>query len=249
MSSLRALAIEASDQQRQILASQLKQAGIEHIRFVATAHAALDHLCRQPVDLLLTDLRLADMRGFAFIRRLANLPQPPAVAILTAHPGMLLDSKCMQARLYGLNIVAQLAKPAQTSDIARIASRISPDIALQRTTTADAYPFRRDELLTAIQCGEIRPQAAPPASAAADLALHGEWHHAQLGVLKASQFMPAIELNGLQDILRLTILNKLKPRCDPAMQQGPDSPRSQVRRPQPWAGNPCIHGVVQAMQT
>ena len=211
MNSLNVLAIEASAVQQNLLARHLAQAGLSNIRFSSTAAAALDQLHQHPADLLFTDLLLPDMRGFALVRRLAGLRHKPALAVVSSQPGVLLDSKCMHARLCGLNVLGQLRKPVAQTDIARLLDSLRQHLAAQgQPPVPQQYYFSREELLAAIRNGEIRSgnslrlAAATPATQPATV----EWQHPQLGNLHAEQFMLAIELNGLQDVLRLSILNK-----------------------------------------
>ena len=207
MQNTRIVVIEPNKLQQDILQQLLHRAGLTDTRFFETARDALEYLCLHRVDLLLTDLFLPDMRGFTFIRRLASLPQRPAIAIATAQPGILLESKCMQAKMSGLQIICQLKKPLHASCISEIVAAMTKDIGNSRT--AEQYYFEKTELLTAMQNGEF--QLAPSGQHDnAALPARIEWWHPQLGRLNQQQFMLAIELNGLQDALRLSILNKTK---------------------------------------
>ncbi|MBN1201619.1 MAG: response regulator [Anaerolineae bacterium] len=47
------------------------------------AHAALEIVEKQPVDLVLTDINLPDMDGFALIQHLQQLPQLDGIPLIT----------------------------------------------------------------------------------------------------------------------------------------------------------------------
>lgn len=238
MNSLNVLAIEASAAQQNLLTRYLAQAGLMDIRFFSTAVAALDQLHQHPADLLFTDLLLPDMRGFSLVRRLAGLRHKPALAVVSSQPGVLLDSKCMHARLCGLNVLGQLRKPVLQADIVRLTDKLRQQLAAQRPPLMpQQYYFSREELLAAIHSREIRPgnsatlTAATPANQPDTI----EWRHPQLGKLHAEQFMLAIELNGLQDVLRLSILNKCGLLATyPPYHSTASSKNQRTNKLQPW---------------
>lgn len=235
MTRLNVLAIAPSAAQENLLRQQLALADQTDIRVFSHAAGTLDYLHHHHADLLFTDLVLPDMRGFAFIRRLAGLRHKPALAVVSDQPGVLLDSKCMQARLSGLEIIAQLRKPLQPTDIANALEKVRGQLVQRRRLrTPEQYYFSREELLLALQQREIRASGdnCEQLNGTSNWIDNIEWRHPQLGKLQASQFRLAIELNGLQDAIRLSILNK----PETLLAERHFHPLSQQRRSrlQPW---------------
>lgn len=235
MTRLNVLAIAPSAAQENLLRQQLALADQTDIRVFSQAADTLDYLHHHHADLLFTDLVLPDMRGFAFIRRLAGLRHKPALAVVSDQPGVLLDSKCMQARLSGLEIIAQLRKPLQPTDITNALEKVRGQLVQRRQLrTPEQYYFSREELLLALQQREIRASGdnCEQLNGTSNWIDNIEWRHPQLGKLQASQFRLAIELNGLQDAIRLSILNK----PETLLAERHFHPLSQQRRSrlQPW---------------
>ncbi len=86
MTRLNVLAIAPSAAQENLLRQQLALADQTDIRVFSHAAGTLDYLHHHHADLLFTDLVLPDMRGFAFIRRLAGLRHKPASILGTCYP-------------------------------------------------------------------------------------------------------------------------------------------------------------------
>jgi two-component system response regulator AlgR len=72
----------------------------------ANATQAIEHLRRQPVDLVLLDIHMPGADGLTLAQTLRELPQPPAVVFVTAHAEHALQA-------FELEAVDYLTKPVR----------------------------------------------------------------------------------------------------------------------------------------
>jgi two-component system response regulator AlgR len=97
----------ARDRLRTLLADIAVQLPTEVVGEAANGLAALEFLREQPVDLILTDIRMPGMDGIELAGHLGAFSQPPAVIFTTAY-----DNYAVQA--FDLNAVDYLLKPVRT---------------------------------------------------------------------------------------------------------------------------------------
>ncbi|MEN2983293.1 MAG: response regulator [Thermus sp.] len=91
----------------------LKKAGHE-VDLAQTGEEALEKLQKAPYHLLVLDLMLPGLDGFAILERLKALPQSPRVLVLTAR-GREAD----RAKALALGAAAFMAKPFGIEDLLR----------------------------------------------------------------------------------------------------------------------------------
>lgn len=102
MSKLNCIIIEDEPLARQVLEGYIFQIPFLQLEgSFEDAIAATDYLEDHPVDLLFLDIHLPKIKGFSFLRTLAN---PPAVIITTAYHEYAIEG-------YELNVVDYLLKP------------------------------------------------------------------------------------------------------------------------------------------
>ncbi|MBI1777860.1 MAG: sigma-54-dependent Fis family transcriptional regulator [Proteobacteria bacterium] len=83
--------------------------------FAASGEEALRLLDRQPADAVLLDLRMPGMDGLDVLRRIRSRPNPPAVAVLTAHATATNTIEAMR-----LGAFDHLTKPIGRVDLGRV---------------------------------------------------------------------------------------------------------------------------------
>jgi two-component system, chemotaxis family, chemotaxis protein CheY len=120
MSEVCALVIEDSTTMRQLLTLALRR--IPGLSFVEAANGAeaLQLLGVQPFDLILLDLNMPVMDGFAFLERLAERggPRPPVIVITTE------SSTHDRDRAKTLGVVAYVTKPVRGHELAATVQRV-----------------------------------------------------------------------------------------------------------------------------
>jgi DNA-binding NtrC family response regulator len=77
------LLVEDDDAMRDLLAEELGDAGYV-VRSAPGGHIGLELARAEPVDLIVTDLRMPDLDGFDLIRDAAALPNAPHIVMITA---------------------------------------------------------------------------------------------------------------------------------------------------------------------
>ncbi len=119
-STRRILCVEDSPYGRVVLNTMLRELG-DHADFVASGEAALDALKRGGYDLVLMDVMLNGVDGFAVTRSIRALPKPigdiPVIGISARSNG---DA---QARAAGMN--AYLPKPVSAASLAEYVARFT----------------------------------------------------------------------------------------------------------------------------
>jgi len=167
------LVVDDDDFQRWIMEQHLRGLGAAAVAQAADGQAALDHIARQPVNVVVSDLDMPGMDGLEFMRRLGQLAHAPAVIVASAHSQTTLTAVESMAEEYGVRLLGSFAKPASARPIA---AAILPYLE-QREHAADApratsYPL--DELREALAMGEIRARFQPKVDLATGIVVGGE---------------------------------------------------------------------------
>jgi two-component system chemotaxis response regulator CheY len=113
MSERCALVVEDSPTMRQLLTLALRR--IPGLTFVEAANGAeaLEVLKTKKFDLILLDLNMPVMGGFAFLEHLAAGPQRPPVIVITTE-----NASVDRDRAKTLGVVAYVTKPVRGPDLA-----------------------------------------------------------------------------------------------------------------------------------
>jgi len=113
MSQRCALVVEDSPTMRQLLTLALRR--IPGLTFVEASNGAeaLQMLGNRAFDLILLDLNMPVMGGFAFLEHLAQQPKRPPVIVITTE-GATVDRE----RARSLGVVAYVTKPVRGPDLA-----------------------------------------------------------------------------------------------------------------------------------
>jgi two-component system chemotaxis response regulator CheY len=108
-----ALVVEDSPTMRQLLTLALRR--IPGLTFVEATNGAeaLQQLAQKKFDVILLDLNMPVMGGFAFLENLAQQPSKPPVIVITTE-GASVDRE----RAAQLGVVAYVTKPVRGPDLA-----------------------------------------------------------------------------------------------------------------------------------
>lgn len=87
---------------------------------------ALRLLATQPVELVITDLRMPGMDGMALLRRLRAEPHPPRVLMITAHGSERLAVDAVKAGVYDY-----FKKPFQVEELLGVVRRAIEAVQLE----------------------------------------------------------------------------------------------------------------------
>ena len=97
----------------------------------ADGRAGLARLAEGGIEAVLLDLRMPGLDGLEVLRRIAAMPHPPPVAVLTAVPTAANTIEAMR-----LGAVDHLAKPLGRADLAALLARMLPVETAPRISTA-----------------------------------------------------------------------------------------------------------------
>jgi two-component system chemotaxis response regulator CheY len=119
MSERCVLVVEDSPTMRQLLTLALRR--IPGLAFVEAANGAeaLQHLAEHHFDLILLDLNMPVMGGFAFLEHLAAAPERPPIIVITTE-----GDEGDRTRARELGVVAYVTKPVRGPDLAAAVNRV-----------------------------------------------------------------------------------------------------------------------------
>ena len=94
--------------------------GVELVARFEEAVSVVDFVRDQDVDLVFTDIVMPDISGISLARKLQQLPNPPAVVLMSSIPGFSLEAWKIQAYTF-------LEKPYTRADVAKVISNFEKE--------------------------------------------------------------------------------------------------------------------------
>ncbi len=120
------LVVEDDDAMRDLLTEELRDAG--HRVFSAPGGSlGLDVARAEPVDLVITDLRMPDLDGFDLIRDLTALPDQPHIVMITAFGSIETAIKAVKLGAYDY-----ITKPFEIDELLLVVSKALAERSLRR---------------------------------------------------------------------------------------------------------------------
>ena len=215
-SALRLMLVDDDPFVRSALAVMLGHLSSGPLVVCASADEGLAALARfteaEPLDVVVCDLRMPQIDGVTFIRRLAEANYRGAVIVVSVADVRLRQSVERLARSLGLQVVASLAKPASSGQLAAALAAAEEGLRKLRGRTGAAHVFRAQpwtegDLRAAILGGGVRPYYQPKVSLRTGKVIGVEalsrWIHPEFGVISPAAFLPMAARTGLMDDLLL----------------------------------------------
>ena len=156
-------------------------------------------------DVVMVDLVLGDMDGLDVLRRLAEEDSTASVIIASGVGQRVLSAARRFADGNGLTIAGVLAKPYRRAEFAALINASPADPETATTASSDiGVPWSSEqfgaEIDSAIRHGHINIALQPKLSCVDQRVVGYEvlarWHHAQLGHIVPSMFVPFAERTG-----------------------------------------------------
>ena len=215
--SLHLMVVDDDPFVRSALAVMLGHLTTKPVVVCASAQEATQALARyteaEPLDAIICDLRMPQIDGVTFIRQLADAQFRGAVIVVSVADVRLRQSVERLARSLGLQVVASLAKPASSGQLASALARVQEDLSKQRGKKATSKVLRGprwspEDLRAAIQNGGIRPYYQPKVSLRTGRITGAEalarWVHPEFGVIAPAAFLPMAAAEGLMNDILLS---------------------------------------------
>lgn len=209
--SLRLMVVDDDPFVRSALAVMLGHLTSKPVTVCASAQEAMEAMARftesEPLDAIICDLRMPQIDGVTFIRQLADANFRGAVIVVSVADVRLRQSVERLARSLGLQVIASLAKPASSGQLASALSRVQEGLRKQRggkkviSNVLRGPRWTREDLRAAIQNGGIRPYYQPKVSLRTGRITGAEalarWVHPEFGVISPAAFLPMAATEGL----------------------------------------------------
>lgn len=164
--------------------------------------------------ILVLDLFMPEMDGIEVMRRLAEVPNPPALILISGHDTGVLHSAEELGRAHSLKILASLSKPVS---VVKFQSLLRPlAIPGQDVKSLDHKSswrgFTPRDLQRAIMEDELvlhfQPQLDIEHGEIAGVEALVRWQHPEQGLIGPDRFIPLAERFGWMEGLTSLVLNK-----------------------------------------
>ena len=137
MTRLRAIVVDDEPLAREGLASALRDLDVDVVATCADGFVACDAIARERPELLMLDVEMPELDGFAVLERLEPEDLPPAIIFVTAY-----DAHAVRAfEAHALDYVLKPAAPERLrAAVDRARHRVTEARALQAAMTGDVAP-------------------------------------------------------------------------------------------------------------
>jgi len=162
-------------------------------------------------DIIILDIKMPKMDGVEILRQLALKKCQAKVILISGFDTGVLHSTAMLANELGLNIVAQISKPAQPQQIQSILRNIKAeqDNVLKSLKTdmskVNKFCFSKAEIQDALNNNQLvlfyQPQISLKSKKLIGLEALARWKHPKYGIIYPNDFIPLIQKYQLLEVL------------------------------------------------
>jgi EAL domain-containing protein (putative c-di-GMP-specific phosphodiesterase class I)/ActR/RegA family two-component response regulator len=208
-SDLHALVVDDDPLMTELIAMLLRDCGIAQIDVADGGQAALEHLSRYAVHLLICDLNMPGMDGIQLMSRIAALEQRPAIILVSGEHSRILDSSRQFAEAKQLTLLGVLRKPVAREPLISLLDRYRSEAEHPRPNITRA-PLDAMYLSKGIESGAMRLLYQPKMDlrsgglVGVEALLH--WTDQTFGVVPSVQIVDAAEKFHLIDDLTMAVL-------------------------------------------
>src|SRR5688500_1925054 len=122
----RVLVVEDDDAMRDLLVEELAEAGYE-VAAAANGREGVERVRRDPVDLVITDLRMPEVDGFDLIRDVVATPRAPHIVMITAFGSIETAIRAVKLGAYDY-----ITKPFEMEELILVADKALGERSLRR---------------------------------------------------------------------------------------------------------------------
>ena len=122
----RVLVVEDDDAMRDLLVEELAEAGFQ-VQAAANGREGVERVRREPVDLVITDLRMPEVDGFDLIRDVVATPHSPHIVMITAFGSIETAIRAVKLGAYDY-----ITKPFEMEELILVADKALAERSLRR---------------------------------------------------------------------------------------------------------------------
>lgn len=206
-----ALVIDDEAFMRKVLATQLRALGCKGVICHESGEDALNTLrqSKDDIKLILCDLQMPDMDGIEVLRRLGDMGYGGSLILISGEDDLTLSMAKKLAHAHGLNLLGGLRKPAQSTDLATLLSRL-PTPTQKKESSRQVRQVCPEELADGIRQGQLvnhyQPKVSIHTGEVVGMEALVRWRHPEHGLLYPDAFIGLAEENGLIDQLTHAVL-------------------------------------------
>ncbi len=205
--SKRILVVDDSATMRDML-SQYLQTGDYLVACATSGVQALEILKTERFDVIITDLEMPELDGFALIRSISELDWDPAVILCTQHDLRTLQSARELAMAYSVNLLGTLTKPFEKQQLLQTLNEVAKTRSSSRKGTETV--LAETEFMRGLMTDGLAPVFQPKIDIAtgkvAGAEVFARWRAPGGGLLGAGAVVRVAREKGYMDVLTYRML-------------------------------------------
>lgn len=174
-----------------------------------------EHVVEFETDsVMVLDLHMPEMDGIEVMRRLAKMPNTPALILISGHDASVLHSAEKLCRAHGLEVIASLRKPLSLDTLLQLFEQHIPSVHSKQHSDSHSAEDKITlaELQQAIQKEQLvlhfQPQIEVATGKLSGIEVLVRWQHPEQGLIYPDRFIPLAEQNGLMGALTSQVIDK-----------------------------------------
>lgn len=216
---LHLLVVEDDEFQRGLVVGMLRTLGVTLISESANGRQALDIVRSagsRPIDVAICDLKMPEMDGVEFLRRLGKESHKVAIIITSSFDAKLLSSVGRMARMYGLMLLGTVEKPIILARLKEMLD-LHDHAESKWEQPGDAKSFTLAEIREGIRANQFEPFFQPKVDLKSGRLVGAEalarWIHPEHGVIGPYAFISKLEQSDDIEDLTFLVLGKSAAAC------------------------------------
>ena len=213
------LVIDDDPFEQKLISTVLKKLGCQNIESAGGGQAALDRLSSNVVasdneiDIAICDLKMPDIDGLEFVRRISQFDNPPAIIFASGADNSICRAAEQIGSQLGIRVLGSVSKPATAerffehiSSFFNVAQKYSPLGGISNK------PLSQEEAITGLEnaCIEMyyQPKISVKTGEISGFESLARWRDEDRGMLGPGAFIPTIERHGLMDTLTKVVIER-----------------------------------------
>lgn len=214
------LIVEDDTFQRSIIAEMLRSIGLNTISEASNGAEALSMIRNEvpkKVDLIISDLKMPEMDGMEFLRRLGEAKLNIEMIVLSAMDKKLLSTVNRISESYQIKLLGILEKPITMQKLQSVMTRSGKVETKTVHTNSEPPEFSVQEIISALKAKQFIPYLQPKVDLKSGRIVGAEalarWSHPTHGMILPYAFIDKLEENKLIDDLTFMMLKETAAIC------------------------------------